>query len=229
MDGTMTFQDIFKKKFVEGMELSRMNLSAPVIIFTLGLAMILGLFIFYVYKKTFKGVLYSLSFNISLIMLTMVTAMVIMAISSNVALSLGMVGALSIVRFRTAVKEPLDTVYMFWAIAAGITLGAGFYLFSAIGCLVIGIVLFVMSLLPGMGAQHFLLVLHFDPAAQTDVQHMLARLPRPKLKSKTTARGGIEATYELRLSPERASVTEEFLRLPGVHDATLVSYQSEML
>jgi len=222
--------DIFTKKFLEGFSLSSLNIDINVLLLTLGIALGCGLFIFYVYKRTFKGVMYSASFNLSLIMLCMVTSLIIVVISNHIGLSLGMVGALSIVRFRTAVKEPMDTSYMFWAIATGITLGAGYYLFSVIGVLAIGIVMFVLHLLPmGRGGRHFLLVLHYDATAQTDVGHLLARVSRTKVKSRAVTPGGVELTVELRLPNDRTNLADEFLKIRGVYDATLVSYQSEML
>ena len=136
-NSTVTFSDVFKDKFLSGFSLATQNLTLPNILISLAIAFALGLLIYFIYKKTYRGVLYSHSFNISLIMLCMVTTLIIMCISSAPALSLGMVGALSIVRFRTAVKDPMDTVYMFWAISVGITVGANFILFSIIGTLVI--------------------------------------------------------------------------------------------
>ena len=135
----MTFQDIFKSSFLEN--------TTSVGIFDIGLALILafgiGMFIFLVYKKTYQGVMYSSSFGTTLIALTMITTLVILAVISNVVLSLGMVGALSIVRFRTAIKEPLDIAFLFWAIAAGIVLAAGMIPLSVIGSVFIGIILLV--------------------------------------------------------------------------------------
>ena len=142
---TTNFSDVFKDNFLSGFSLSTQNLTLPNVLISLGIAFLLGMVIYFIYKKTYRGVLYSHSFNLSLIMLSMVTTLVIMCISSAPALSLGMVGALSIVRFRTAVKDPMDTVYMFWAIAVGITVGANFILFSIIGTLVIAVILLVLS------------------------------------------------------------------------------------
>ena len=141
---TTNFSDVFKDNFLSGFSLSTQNLTLPNVLISLGIAFLLGMVIYFIYKKTYRGVLYSHSFNLSLIMLSMVTTLVIMCISSAPALSLGMVGALSIVRFRTAVKDPMDTVYMFWAIAVGITVGANFILFSIIGTLVIAVILLVL-------------------------------------------------------------------------------------
>ena len=135
----MTFNDIFKSSFLE----NATSFSALDFVIAMGLAFVIGLFIFVVYKKTFNGVMYSAGFGVSLIALTMITTLVILAVTSNIVLSLGMFGALSIVRFRTAIKEPLDIAYLFWAIAAGIVLGAGMVPLAVIGSLFIGIILVI--------------------------------------------------------------------------------------
>jgi len=135
----MTFSDIFKSSFLD-------NVSA-VSVFDMALALTLsfglGLFIFFIYKKTYQGVMYSSSFGVTLMAMTMITTLVILAVTSNVVLSLGMVGALSIVRFRTAIKEPLDIAFLFWAIAAGIVLAAGMIPLAVIGSVIIGLILLV--------------------------------------------------------------------------------------
>ncbi len=138
----MSFSDIFKKDFLES---AAGNLTAADIALTMLFSLLLGLFIFFVYRKTFQGVMYSKTFNVSLIALSMVSSTVILAVTSNVVLSLGMVGALSIVRFRTAIKDPIDIVYMFWAVGVGIIVGAGIYLLAFISSAVIGLVLYILS------------------------------------------------------------------------------------
>ena len=137
----MTFNDIFKTNFLE--KVSSFSLIDAAI--ALALAFVLGLFIFIVYKKTYSGVMYSQNFGVSLIAMSIITTFVILAVTSNVVLSLGMVGALSIVRFRTAVKEPMDISFLFWAIAVGIVLGAGLIPLAVIGSLIIGIILAIFS------------------------------------------------------------------------------------
>lgn len=222
------FSDIFKDKFLDGLSLTSQNLTLPNVIINLAIAFALGLFIYFVYRRTFRGVLYSHSFNLSLIMLSMVTTLVIMCISSNPALSLGMVGALSIVRFRTAVKDPIDTVYMFWAIAVGITLGANLVLFALVGSLVIGIVLFLMNFIGTGNSQNYLLVVHHDETAARAVYQIVHAVPRARLKSKTISKNGEEATYEVRLPNNRTGIVNKLLTIDGVYDATLVVYQNEI-
>ena len=240
-NSTVTFSDVFKDKFLSGFSLATQNLTLPNILISLAIAFALGLLIYFIYKKTYRGVLYSHSFNISLIMLCMVTTLIIMCISSAPALSLGMVGALSIVRFRTAVKDPMDTVYMFWAISVGITVGANFILFSIIGTLVIaafsgwvgGKMLkkqFEKAGITGHNAGHnYLLVVHYDDRYTKEVTGAINKMiSRYKLKSKTATRNGIEMTLELRLQGNRSNLVDNLLNVPGVQDATLVAFQNEI-
>ena len=190
-------------------------------------ALVAGIIISLVYKKTYRGVLYSPNFAMTLIMLTLVTAPVVMAIGSNVALSMGMVGALSIVRFRTAVKEPLDTVYMFWAITMGILLGAGQYIISLVVVVTISIILLVMSFIHFRNPNSYLLVMHYDEYAEGDIEAELRRSARyNRLRSKTVTRAGAEMTYEVRMD-QKADLVGRMLDIEGVHDATLVAMQTE--
>ena len=226
---TTNFSDVFKDNFLSGFSLSTQNLTLPNVLISLGIAFLLGMVIYFIYKKTYRGVLYSHSFNLSLIMLSMVTTLVIMCISSAPALSLGMVGALSIVRFRTAVKDPMDTVYMFWAIAVGITVGANFILFSIIGTLVIAVILLVLSFTSNQTGQNYLLVVHYDVRYAKEVTNAVNKMvPRYRLKSKTATRNGVEMTLELRLQGNRSNIVDNLLGIPGVMDATLVAFQNEI-
>ena len=226
---TTNFSDVFKDNFLSGFSLSTQNLTLPNVLISLGIAFLLGMVIYFIYKKTYRGVLYSHSFNLSLIMLSMVTTLVIMCISSAPALSLGMVGALSIVRFRTAVKDPMDTVYMFWAIAVGSTCGANFILFSIIGTLVIAVILLVLSFTSNQTGQNYLLVVHYDDRYAKEVTNAVNKMvPRYRLKSKTATRNGVEMTLELRLQGNRSNIVDNLLGIPGVMDATLVAFQNEI-
>ena len=198
-------------------------------VISLVVSLLLGLWIYFVYKKTFAGVVYSRSFNLSLVMLTMVSALVLMMISSNMALSLGMVGALSIVRFRTAIKDPIDTVFMFWAVGEGLAVGAGFLDVGLIGGVVIGLLLLVVTGIKGSQASPFLLILHYDEHASQQIKGMVKQLPRARIKSKTVQRDGIELTVELRIRESDVDFVDKFLRVQGVYDATLVAHQGDLL
>ncbi len=199
------------------------------VVLTLLIALAVGGFLYLIYKKTFAGVVYSRSFNISLILLTMVSALVLMLISSNLTLSLGMVGALSIVRFRTAIKDPIDTVFMFWAVGEGLALGAGFVDVGLIGALVIGVVMVVISGAKGSGTAPYLLILHYDERASQQIKGLVKQLPKARVKSKTVQREGMELTVELRIHESETDFVDKFLRVPGVFDATLVAHQGDLI
>ncbi len=196
---------------------------ATVLAFSLAASVIIAM----VYKKTYRGVLYNPSFATTLILLTLVTAPVVMAIGSNVALSMGMVGALSIVRFRTAVKDPIDTAYMFWAITMGILIGSGSYVAAIVVALGISAIMIVLSYVKVRSGDSYLLVLHYDPSAEPEIDAELHRGVRAyKVRSKTVTRAGAEMTVDVRLQ-HRLDIVGHMLDIGGVHDATLVSCQSE--
>jgi uncharacterized membrane protein YhiD involved in acid resistance len=220
----MTFNDIFKSSFLEK--------AAEFSVLDVGLAMLLsfaiGLFIFYVYKKTFAGVMYSASFGVSIMAMTLITTLIILAVTSNVILSLGMVGALSIVRFRTAVKEPLDIAFMFWAISAGIVVGAGLIPLAVIGSVFIGIILLVFVNKKSNDTP-YIVVLNLDnDKAESDCMAIIkAKTKKSLIKAKTVSRNGIELTVEVRLLDMSAKLLNELLDINGVNNACLVSYNGE--
>jgi len=195
---------------------------------SLGLGFVVGAIIAFVYKRTYRGVLYSPSFAITLIMLTLITTPVVMCIKSDIALSMGMVGALSIVRFRTAVKDPMDTAYMFWALTMGILLGAGLHLIALIVVLCIAVLMFVLTFAKFSNPNSYLLVVHYDEFCEQSITAELRRsVKNYKLRSKSLTRAGAEMTYEVRLN-ERHEIVTRMLDIEGVHDATLVACQSEV-
>lgn len=194
----------------------------------LGLGFVVGSIIAIVYKKTYRGVLYSPSFAVTLIMLTLITTPVVMCIKSDIALSMGMVGALSIVRFRTAVKDPMDTAYMFWALTSGILLGAGLHLIALIVVLCIAVLMFILTFVRFSSPNSYLLVVHYDEYCEQAISAELRRSVKGfKLRSKSLTRAGAEMTYEVRLG-ERHEIVTRMLDIEGVHDATLVACQSEV-
>ena len=195
----------------------------------LGLALgcIVGLIIAFVYKRCYRGVLYSPTFAMTLMMLTLITTPVVMCIKSDIALSMGMVGALSIVRFRTAVKDPMDTAYMFWALTMGILLGAELYIHALAVVLGISIILMLMTFVRFRNPNSYLLVVHYDDYAEQEITQLLRRTVRQrKLRSKTVTRSGAEMTVEVRLDSKQDLVSA-VLNIEGVHDATLVACQVE--
>ena len=196
------------------------------IVFLLVMAFAVGLFIFWVYKKNYHGVMFSTNFGLTLILMTVITAPVVTCIRNSLQLSMGMVGALSIVRFRTAVKDPLDTGYMFWALTMGILLGAGQYFLTAVTVVGIAAIIFVLNRIIKKGSDSYLLVMHLTPAGEANAQKLLTKLRYQQLKSKTVTGHGIEVTYEVRVEKSDAFVSK-LLTLEGVKEASLVAYQSE--
>ena len=205
------------------------DLSVVRILLTLGLAFLIGMYIFAIYRKTFRGVMYSKNFGVSLVMLAMITSFIILPITSNLTLSLGMVGALSIVRFRTAVKDPIDTVYMFWSIAVGIALGEKFFLPAILASAVIGVLMLLLSGMRFRSTMPYLLVLRFNENATNNVYGLLKRLPESQFKSKTVGSAGVEMTLEIRLRESDLQVVERFLEIPGVYDASIISYGGDIV
>lgn len=222
----MNFQDIFQSSFLETVG----SISPLDMLVALTLSFCLGLFIFLVYKKTFNGVMYSSSFGVTLIALTMITTVVIMAVTSNVVLSLGMVGALSIVRFRTAIKEPLDIAFLFWAIAVGIVLAAGMILLAILGSVIIGVVLLVFVNRKSH-VHPYILVLECDSQdSENNAKNFLASyVTRCVVKSKTAQAGRVELNLEVRLKGDNTDFVTALSQLPGVRSAVLVSYNGEYM
>jgi hypothetical protein len=183
------------------------------------------LFIFYVYRKTFNGVVYTRSFNVGLVLTGLVVSLIALPISSNIALSLGMVGALSIVRFRTAIKDPADIVFTFWAIAVGIICGAGLYMIAIVGSPISGFFLFVLNQFNFRTNDPYLLVVHYTNEVEAKVQ---AALPENKLRSRTVTSAGVELMVEVRMKAEDASNVDKLLKIKGVKDAALVSYNADV-
>ena len=203
------------------------NLTPWKIIIGLVMGCIVGLIIAFVYKRCYRGVLYSPTFSMTLMMLTLITTPVVMCIKSDIALSMGMVGALSIVRFRTAVKDPMDTAYMFWALTMGILLGAELYVHALAVVLGISVILIAMTFIRFRNPNAYLLVVHYDDYAESAITQLLRRTVRQrKLRSKTVTRSGAEMTVEVRLDSKQDLVSA-VLNIEGVHDATLVACQVE--
>ena len=203
------------------------NLTPWKIVIGLAAGALVGLIIAFVYKRCYRGVLYSPTFAMTLMMLTLITTPVVMCIKSDIALRMGMVGALSIVRFRTAVKDPMDTAYMFWALTMGILLGAELFVHALAVVLGISIILFVMTFVRFRNPNAYLLVVHYDDYAEQEITQLLRRtVKQRKLRSKTVTRAGAEMTVEVRLDSKQDLVSA-VLSIEGVHDATLVACQTE--
>ena len=222
----MNFNDIFKSSFLENVT----SVSVLDMVVALALAFCIGLFIFMVYKKTYTGVMYSAGFGVTLVAMTMITTLVILAVTSNVVLSLGMVGALSIVRFRTAIKEPLDIAFLFWSIAVGIVLAAGMIPLAVFGSVVIGIVLLVFVNKKSV-THPYILVLQCDGfnTEKRAKEFVEKKAERVVVKSKSAQKGMIELNLELRLRDDNTDFINALSDMPGVGSAILVSYNGEYM
>lgn len=196
------------------------------IVFSLVMAFAVGLFIAFIYRRNFRGVMYSNNFTLTLVLMTLITCPVVMCIKESLQLSMGMVGALSIVRFRTAVKDPLDTAYMFWALTMGILLGAGQFFLTALTVVGIAILITVLTMLQSRRMNSFLLVVRMGEEAERPANQIIAGIRSQRLKSKTVSSNGIEATYEVRVDKPDA-LLNKLRGVQGVYDATLVSYSGE--
>ena len=222
----MNFNDIFKSSFLENIT----SVSLVDMLLTLVLAFGLGLFIFLVYKKTYAGVMYSSSFGGTLVAMTMITSMTILAVTSNVVLSLGMVGALSIVRFRTAIKEPMDIAFLFWSIAAGIVLAAGMIPLAVLGSVIIGIVMLVFINRKAVHDPYIAVISCANAEVESScVKFLKQNVEKAVLKAKTCQNGQIEMTWEIRLLKNDTEFVSQISEMEGVNSAVLVSYNGDYL
>ena len=222
----MTFNDIFKSSFLENIT----SVSVLDMAIALALAFGIGMFIFLIYKKTYQGVMYSSSFGTTLVALTMISTLVILAVTSNVVLSLGMVGALSIVRFRTAIKEPLDIAFLFWSIAVGIVLAAGMIPLAVIGSIIIGVILLVF-VNKKSHCNPYIVVVQCDgyESEQAVMNFLKDKVNKCVVKSKTAQKGLVELNLDVRLKDDNTDFVNILSNLKGVSSAVLVSYNGEYM
>ena len=222
----MTFSDIFKSSFLESVT----EFSVIDTVIGMAFALVIGLFIFVIYKKTFSGVMYSTGFAMSLVGLSLVTTLVIMAVTSNVVLSLGMVGALSIVRFRAAIKEPMEIVFLFWALAVGIVVGAGMIPLAVIGSVIIGVILVLFVSKRFSNTPYILIVNCGDEQAEEAALSIIGQsVDKYIVKSKTVNEAGIELTAEIRVKDNATSFVNRVNEITGVSGATLVTFNGEYM
>lgn len=222
----MSFNDIFKSSYLENVT----SVSLPDMALALALSFCLGLFIYFVYKKIYSGVMFSRTFGGSLVAMTMITTMVILAVTSNVVLSLGMVGALSIVRFRTAIKEPMDIAFLFWAIAGGIVLAAGMIPLAIVGSVIIGLVLIVFCNRKTVEKPFIAVITCRDGEAEKRVeQYLTSQVKKAVVKSKSAQKGNIELSYEVSLKSDDIAFITALSDMDGVESAVLVSYNGDYM
>lgn len=222
MTNTVTFNDIFKSSFLEKVTSFSLVDSFIAIL----ISFMIGVFIYAVYKKTFTGVMYSRTFNISLIAMTMITSLIIQGVTSNIVLSLGMVGALSIVRFRTAIKDPMDIVFLFWSISAGILSGAGLIPLAVVGSIIIGIVLVITMNNITTDIAYLLVIKCINDNSEKEVANLLkSKIKKYGIKSKiVSGNDGIEIVYEIRLKEQNSAFVNEINALQGINSVVMLSY-----
>lgn len=221
----MSFNDIFKSSFLESV--SAFSLLDTVL--GLAAALVIGLFIFFVYKKTYIGVMYSSGLGVTLIALTMITTLVILAVTSNVVLSLGMVGALSIVRFRAAIKEPLEIAYLFWSISVGIVIAAGLLTLAVLGSLLIGVILLVFVNRKPHTRPYILVVQCGAEAEEALNAYLRQHTEKHVIKSKSIQHGRMELNYDLRLKSPDTAFVNAIDAMEGVESAVLISYNGDYM
>ena len=226
MNSQINFNDIFKSNFLENVS----SFSILDMVVALVLALALGLFIFMVYKKTFRGVIYSENFGVSLVAMTLITTLIILAVTSNIILSLGMVGALSIVRFRSAVKEPLDIAFIFWGISVGIVLGAGLIPLAVFGSIFIGIVLLIFVNKNSYTNPYIIVINCEDNHSEKLIMNNLNKIVKKHvIKSKTVTSSNIELTIEVKLKDASTQFVNDLNTIEGVHSVVLVSYNGDYM
>jgi uncharacterized membrane protein YhiD involved in acid resistance len=228
MNESLSFVDMFKKSLLTEGFSATMSVSDILII--LISTLIMSSFVFYMYKRTFRGVLYTESFNISLVLVAIVTSIVIMTISSNIILSLGMVGALSIVRFRTAIKDSMDIVFMFWAISIGIANGAGYFKISIVGSIVVGFALILFSKYKSSHSP-YLLILDFETIDSVVIKEKIRDFfGEINIKSETSTGQTTELAIEIRLNDEnKIKFTEELQSISNIKKSSLISYNGDYI
>ena len=220
----MTFSDIFKSSFLANVTAVTMFDMVVALLLAFGV----GVFIYLIYKKTYAGVMYSSTFGVTLVALTMITTLVILAVTSNVVLSLGMVGALSIVRFRTAIKEPLDIAFLFWSIAAGIVLAAGMIPLAVFGSVLIGLIILFFANRKE-NTKPYIVVLNCDGHEEKAVAFLKDKTNKCVVKSKTARKGNVEMSLEVRLKEDNTDFINELSEIGGIDSAVLVSYNGDYM
>ena len=222
----MSFSDIFSSNFLENVT----SVTILDMVIAMVLAFGIGLFIYLIYKKTYSGVMYSSTFGVTLVALTMITTLVILAVTSNVVLSLGMVGALSIVRFRTAIKEPLDIAFLFWSIAVGIVLAAGMIPLATFGSVLIGVIILLFANRKDMTNPYIVVLRCADHASEEAALAYLAdNVTKYTVKSKTAQQNSVELNLEARLKDNNTDFVNELAQMSGVESAVLVSYNGDYM
>lgn len=223
----MGFKDVLKKSFLEGVNVADFSIASVAL--TLAVTAALGIYIYLVYRLVSRKAFYSKSFNISLVAMALITAAIILAIQSSVVISLGMVGALSIVRFRTAVKDPMDLVFLFWSIAVGIICGAGLYGMALMLSLCVTIAVILLDYFPTASAPMLLVLNARDEKLEDDVIAIVSKYARHyRVKSRNLTKDGMDMVMELRIKKDEAEMVRAINQLPGVDAVSLLSHDGEV-
>lgn len=220
----MNIMDAIKKSVLEGHNTA---LGAGDIVLSLLIAALISLLIIAVYRKTFSGIVYSRGTALTMLLITLTTAMIIRTINSNLSLSLGMVGALSIVRFRTAIKEPVDTAFLFWSITAGIMSGAGLYFLAVLGSLGIAFIYCIVYTVSVKSKKQYLLILHYAADAREAVEACLAEIAKAELRSKNESKQEVEATYLVNNDESLNKAVEKMKEISGVENINIIAYSND--
>ena len=215
------------KNFINSITAQFTMVNLGQMILALGVAFLLGLLILGVYRATFRGVIFSRGFAFALVMFAMIASMIVRVATTNVPLSLGVAGALCVVRFRTTLKDPVDNVFLLWSIAAGIMSGAGYYIPALIACVILAVLYFICTYIFKKSVSPYLLVIRYAPAAGTAVVREVKKLNRSRLKSRVVTDAGNESTYEVSLTGKEDALVDNLKSIPGVYDVSLISYESE--
>lgn len=226
----VTFADVLQKSFIAMSMGSTDRITTLNIIINISMSFIVGMFIYFIYKTTYQGVLYQRSFNISLVLASTVTSMIIMTISGNLILSLGMVGALSIVRFRTPVKDSMDLIFLFWAISVGIANGVGYYNITIVGSVMIAVFMLILTRTKNSVSDTFLLVIQLsDPSKEEEILNEIKQhTDRISIKSKTVSETGVEITLEAKTRKDQTSFMNKLQASSSVTRATLIAYDQDL-
>ena len=222
----MGFNDVLKKSFLEGVNVTDFSITS--VLLTLVITSLLGIYVYLVYRLVSKKEFYSKNFNISLVAMAMITAAIILSIQSSVVISLGMVGALSIVRFRTAIKDPMDLVFLFWSISIGIICGAGLYGMALILSLCVTIVILVLESMPAASASMLLILNAEEAGVEDEVTAIVEKYARYyRVKSRNLTKNGLDLVMELRIKTNEAEMVREINKLPKVESVSLLSHDGE--
>lgn len=222
----MKFAEVLKKSFLEGY--GAVNIDFAAIVVCMVITVLVALYIFLVYRMMNRKAFYNRNFNLSLVALAVITAAVILTIQSNIVISLGMVGALSIVRFRTAVKDPMDLVFLFWSISAGIICGAGFAVVAVVASVVITVIILLCDRMPSGTAAVILLVNSTDYKIESRIMEVVERhCESSKIKARNLTRDKLNMAIEVKTG-EGGKLVEQLMDLESVTSASLVDHDGEV-